>query len=101
MPNRLELHERLCEVLGTRNVYFQPPESVKLAYPAIVYELSNINNRYANDGVYIQVDSYTVTFISKSPDSEITKALSKLPTCRFDRGFVSNNLYHKVFTLYY
>ena len=101
MPNRLDLHERLCEVLGSRNVYFQPPESVKLVYPAIVYELSNINNRYANDGVYIQADSYTVTYISKSPDDEIIRALSKLPTCRFDRGFVSNNLYHKVFTLYY
>lgn len=101
MPNRLDLHERLCEVLGSRNVYFQPPESVKLVYPAIVYELSKINNRYANDGVYIQADSYTVTFISKNPDSEIIRTLSKLPTCRFDRGFVSNNLYHKVFTLYY
>ena len=101
MPNRLDLHEHLCKVLGSRNVYFQPPESVKLVYPAIVYELSNINNRYANDGVYIQADSYTVTFISKNPDGEIIRTLSKLPTCRFDRGFVSNNLYHKVFTLYY
>ena len=101
MPNRLDLHELLCEVLGSRNVYFQPPESVKLVYPAIVYELSNINNRYANDEVYMQADSYTITFISKSPDSEIVRMLSKLPTCRFDRGFVSNNLYHKVFTLYY
>lgn len=101
MPNRLDLHERLCGVLGSRNVYFQPPESVKLVYPAIVYELSKIDNRYANDGVYIQADSYTVTFISKTPDSEIVRALSKLPTCRFDRGFVSDNLYHKVFTLYY
>lgn len=101
MPNRLDLHEQLCEVLGSRNVYFQPPESVKLVYPAIVYELSKIDNRYANDGVYIQADSYMVTFISKTPDSEVVRALSKLSTCRFDRGFVSNNLYHKVFTLYY
>lgn len=101
MPNRLDLHEYLCGVLGSRNVYFQPPESVKLVYPAIVYELSNINNRYANDGVYIQADSYKVTFISKSPDSEITRALSKIPTCRFNTGFVSDNLYHKVFTIYY
>ena len=101
MNKRLELHEKLCELVGNTNVYFQPPESVKLVYPAIVYELSNINNRYANDEVYIQADSYTVTFISKNPDSEIIRALSKLPTCRFDRGFVSNNLYHKVFTLYY
>lgn len=101
MPNRLDLHELLCSVLGSRNVYFQPPETVKLVYPAIVYEHSKINNRYANDSVYLQADSYTITFISKDPDSAITRALSTLPMCKFDRGFVANNLYHKVFTIYY
>ena len=38
MKTRYELHEFLCEILGSRNVYFQPPESVKMKYPAIVYE---------------------------------------------------------------
>jgi len=32
---RIQLHEILCDVLGTRNVYFQPPESVDMNYPAI------------------------------------------------------------------
>ena len=49
MPDRrLELHEILCGILNTRNAYFQPPESVKMNYPAIVYALSNIKSLYAN-----------------------------------------------------
>jgi len=37
MPDRrLKLHEILCGILNTRNAYFQPPESVKMNYPAIV-----------------------------------------------------------------
>ena len=53
MKTRYELHEFLCEILGSRNVYFQPPESVKMKYPAIVYERTEIKNRFANDAVYI------------------------------------------------
>ena len=52
MPSRLELQTLLEEILGSRNVYFQPPESVKMNYPAIVYSLDDIENSFANDGVY-------------------------------------------------
>lgn len=99
MSNRLDLHERLCELLGSRNVYFQPPESVRLVYPAIIYKLSNIRNRHANNRVYIQGDSYAITVIARDPDSDIVRGLSKLPQCRYDRDFVADNLYHTVFTL--
>ena len=37
MDRRLQLHEELCSVLGSRNVYFQPPETIKLTYPCIIY----------------------------------------------------------------
>ena len=50
MAGRLELQSKLEELLGTRNVYYQPPESIKIGYPAIVYFKNNIVNRYANDG---------------------------------------------------
>lgn len=101
MSNRLELHEILCEVLGSRNVYFQPPESVKMNYPAIVYSINNIDNTFADDDVYMQYYSYKVIVIDKDPDSEIVKKVSKLPRCTFDRPYTSDNLNHDVFTLYY
>lgn len=101
MSNRLKLHELLCEVLGSRQVYFQPPESVKMKYPAIVYSRNSIGNEHANDGVYIQSPSYAVTVIDKNPDSEIVEKISRLPMCRFDRHFTADNLNHDTFTIYY
>lgn len=100
MMTRSEFHERLCEILGSRNVYFQPPESVKIKYPAIVYNRDFIENRHANDGVYIQSPRFSLTVIDKDPESEIVDKISMLPKCRFDRHFASDNLYHDVFTIY-
>lgn len=101
MGTRLELQQLLEEILGTRNVYFQPPATVQMRYPAIRYSRERIDNRFANNGVYKQDVRYTITVIDKLPDSEISKKLSKLPKCRFDRAYSSDNLNHDVFILYY
>ncbi len=98
---RLVLHEKLKAILGSENVYYQPPESVKIKYPAIVYSRSNIENTHANNKVYYQKTSYEVTVIGKQPDSETADKISLLPFCRFNRHFVSDNLYHDVFTIYF
>lgn len=101
MDNRLELHEIFCGILGSRNVYFQPPASVQMKYPAIVYSRKPIRNTYANNAVYKQATSYEVTVIDEDPDSKFVEEVSKLPTCRHDRYFTSDNLNHDVFTLFY
>lgn len=101
MNNRLRLHELLCKILGSRQVYFQPPESVRMKYPAIVYSRNRIDNGHADDDVYMQSPSYSVTVIDKNPDSEIVENISLLPRCRFDRHYISDNLNHDVFTIYY
>lgn len=101
MASRLELHEVLCKILGSRNVYFQPPASVKMQYPAIVYERSDIQTQYADNNPYLQSLQYQVTVIDKNPDSEIVTEVSKLPLCRFDRHYTADNLNHDVFTLYF
>lgn len=101
MASRLKLHEVLCETLGSRHVYYSPPPSVQMKYPAIVYSLNGIDNDFANDGIYNQSMSYTVTLIDKNPDSEFISKLSKLPMTRFNRAYVSDNLNHYVFTIYH
>lgn len=98
---RLQLHELLCELLGTRNVYFQPPESVRMEYPAIVYSRNDIDNTFANNNVYTQKCAYEIVVIDEDPDSEIVVKISKLPYCRFNRHYTSENLNHDVFLLYY
>lgn len=101
MKNRLELQGLLEELLGTRNVYFQPPASVKMKYPAIVYSLNNIRNEFANNKPYRQGIGYSLTVIDKNPDSEIVQRVSRLPMCSFNRQYVFDNLNHSVFTIYY
>ena len=101
MASRTTLHEELEKILGNSNVYFQPPVSIEMQYPAIVYELQNIDNQFADNNVYIQNKSYKVTVIDKDPDSEIVERVSKMPMCEFDTFFVSDRLNHTVFTITY
>jgi hypothetical protein len=101
MGSRTDLQTLLEGILGSGNVYYQPPSTVNMKYPAIVYDRSKINNKFADNLVYKQDNAYTVTVIDRNPDSLIVDAISKLPTCIYDRGFTANNLNHDVFTLYY
>lgn len=99
MASRLKLHEILCGIIN--NVYYQPPSTVKMKYPAIVYAREDIDNVFADDSVYAQSHSYQITVIDENPDSEIVMAVSKLPRCRFNRHFTSENLNHDTFILIY
>lgn len=98
---RLELHEILCDVLGSRNVYFQPPENVKMQYPAIWYSRYDIANTPADNRPYKQSRFYQVTVIDPNPDSDVVTRISRLPMCAFDRHYASDNLNHDVFTICY
>ena len=101
MDNRLKLHEVLCGVLGSRNVYFQPTESVKMNYPAIVYKRKNIDSVFADNNVYARFNAYEVVVIDSDPDSVKVTKISELPRCRFERHYTADNLNHDVFTVYY
>ena len=101
MDRRLQLHEMLCELLGNRNVYFQPPESVEMNYPCIRYTLYDIDNIHADNKVYLQHIGYQLTVIDRDPDSEIVKRVSKISGIRFNRFYTADNLNHTVFVLYF
>lgn len=101
MGSRLELHEMLCDILGSRNVYFQPPEDVKMKYPAIIYFRDNIENVFADNTIYNQHRSYQITVIDRDPDSEVVDKMSQIEMCTHNTSFASDNLNHDVFTLYY
>ena len=103
MSKRLEFHEILVNVLGSNNVYFQPPESVKMKYPCIVYHRGEVDPRtaYADDILYRVKKAYVVTVIDANPDSLIPDEVQKLPYSRLTRSFTKDNLNHDVFTIYY
>ena len=86
---------------GSENVYYQPPANLRMKYPCICYELTKIRNRDADDGVYRQTFQDDVTVIDTKPDSEMTAAVSELSKASHDRQFISDNLYHDVFSVWY
>lgn len=99
MAPRSELQtalEVVCE-----NVYFQPPASVQMTYPAIVYERDRSDTRFADDRPYTVTKQYALTLICKSPDDSIFEMLSSLPMCAHVRHFVVDNLNHDVFNIYF
>lgn len=101
MGQRVDLQELLEAAVGSRNVYFQPPEGFKMKYPCVVYERERIESDHADNKPYLHHKRYSVTVIDKDPESEIPGRIAAFPSCRHDRHFDSDNLHHDVFTLYY
>lgn len=101
MATRQDLQNLFESILGSTNVYFQPPETIKLEYPCIIYGLSDVYTRNADDLHYSMHKSYNVTVISRDPDNNIAIDILKLPRTRFDRRYVADNLYHDILTIYY
>lgn len=100
MRTRLELQNKLSELCP--NVYFQPPSSVKMKYPAIVYSLEKAHMQHADNRKYIGHFCYTVTLVStKYDENKILEILDSFEMISLNRPFVSDNLYHTVFNLYY
>lgn len=101
MGNRLDLQALLEGVLKSENVYFQPPASINMNYPCIVYSRNSVKSEFANNSTYTSKKSYTVIVMDKNPDSKIPDKIEALPYCSFDRHYTADNLNHDVFTLFY
>ena len=100
--NRTDLDARLRDLLKTTNVYFQPPASIKLKYPCIIYNLTAIPALYADNRVYKTHRRYQVTYVTSDPDDAfIDTMLESFEMVSFDRHFTSDRLNHYIFTLYY
>lgn len=101
MASRLELQAKLEELLGSDQVFYQPPESLSMRYPAIVYSLSDIETTKADNSTYLTRRKYDISVISKLPDNPVIQKLMELPYCSYDRPYKADNLNHDALTLYY
>jgi len=100
MGSRLELHEVL-KAQGTEFVYFQPPSTIQMTYPCIVYKRNFVDIKFADDAPYANRKQYMVTIIDKNPDSPIPDNVAKLPSCRFNRSYTADNLNHDIYYIYF
>ena len=99
--NRSALNEKLCTILGSRNVYHDPPSNIHLNYPCIIYKRLPAETRRADNGRFIIWYPYDVQIISKDPDFELFDSfLSNFDMGRENAPFTSDNLHHSNFTIY-
>lgn len=101
MDERLEFHNLLKTVLESNNIYFQPPSNILMQYPCIVYNRSDINQKFADDRLYSKKVKYIITLIDPNPDSIILEKIGSLPFTKFIRHFTFDGLNHDVFETYY
>jgi hypothetical protein len=101
MGQRQALQVVLEGLLESSNVYFQPPASIQMQYPCIVYQRYTALTGFADGIPYVHNKRYQVTVIDQNPDSLIPDLIAMLPLCVHNRFFVVNNLNHDVFNLYY
>jgi len=98
---RSELQLILLAIPGVKQVWFQPPDGTKLAYPCILYERDAQDVTYADNKPYFVDTRYTITVIDRDPDSLIPSMVAALPLCSFNRFYTAADLNHDVYTLYF
>lgn len=101
MGSRLQLSEILHDLLGSDEVYFQPPSNVQMRYPSIVYALDDAVVEHADNRPYRHTNRYLITAIDKDPDSKIWERILQLPTATFVRRFYADQLNHTVINLHF
>lgn len=124
MATRLELHKKLVHLFAkdehyrwdpfnfelddvetaiwreaSERVYYQPPETIKMVYPCIIYDLERDDLLHADDAAYHRRKVYSVTIVDKNPDSELPDQLSDMFNAGMERHYTADNLHHFVYTI--
>ena len=99
---RFLLQNQLETLLGLDHVYFNPPESISLVYPCLIYTLSNKLVNSADDKMYKKMDRYELTYIHIDPDDLfVDSLLSNFNYIKFDRQAIVKNVYNDYLILYF
>ena len=99
-----ELRDQLYLVNNTKNVYYNPPSSIKMEFPCFRFELNNVDVKHADNKAYARKKRWAVTYISRNvEDIEIVseQMFDIFQYCNFDTSFRADNLNHAVFNLYF
>lgn len=95
-----DLLNLLRKAVDHNRVYFQPPENLKIGYPAVIFHLSKIKVDRADDSPYKGEREYSVTLITKEPEPEVLDEILKIPYTTLDTTYIADGMNHFVFTTY-
>lgn len=101
MGTRLDLQSLLEGLQDGVSVYFQPPTSVVMTYPAIVYNRDFQSVHFADNTPYSRKIRWQVTVIDPNPDSPIPDKVAELPLTTYIRHYTTENLNHDIFDVYF
>lgn len=96
-----ELQSIFEDLLGSRNVYYQPPTNLQMKYDAIRFDLSKIDSRFANNKRYAKMNCYEAILIARLPEPEVLDKILELPYTSLGRPYKADNLYHYPITIYH
>lgn len=95
------IYAKLKEI-GVPNVYIDPPENIRMAYPCARVRLNIPRSRYADNKVHIFTPSWEIIYMSYEPDDEfLIKIMDAFKMISANRHYTSDGLHHYPFILYY
>lgn len=107
MATRMDLHTELKNLFENYPkkvwLYYQPPSTIKMHYPCIVYNRDVDKVFSADNGYWSSTRKYVLTCVTDDPDSDMLDMIVRhFPMCRPSTSpYVMDNLYHFVASLYY
>ena len=101
MARRLEFQALLETLLGTRNVYFQPPEGFQMRYPCIVYSRDQMDEKFADDLLYSKTVCYRVMILDRDPDSAVPDKVAELRFSSFVTHYKVDQVNHDIYNVYF
>lgn len=97
---RLNLQQQLLTLAP--KAWYQKPPSNQMTYPCFVYKALEPETVRADNKVYLLMPKYEILYITQTEHDEIWQEMTNLfEYCSIGRKYVSDNLYHYVFTVNY
>lgn len=99
--DRLALHKKLVDILGSTNVYYQEPPNTGMKYPCILYSFNSIIVDKADNKPYILTGNWTITHMFKKTSDDTIKydMLNAFLGISFDRRIKTGGVYNDYYTL--
>jgi len=98
---RNDMQTYLTNLIPERvRVYFQPPASVQLTYPCLIFKRKPSRVSRADNKAYRVNDLYEVTVLTLDVDEPLFDILVTTPKTTHTKTYTRDRVYHHVFDIY-
>ena len=102
MLKRVDIQETFKFLLGSNNVYYQPPANLKMKYPAIVYSLDGLDVKRFDNTRLINKNCFSVTHIYRNESENLVETMLKnFEYISFDNRSIVDGIYNDHYTIYW